>query len=72
MISAAVSDRLRDLSSDAELDGNLGQMLPTRFVPWTKLPMGFMKDVEKGAINLWRQRSETPRSHFGVWSTGHW
>src|ERR1051326_297286 len=59
MVSAAVSDRLRDLLSDAELD-ELGAAVPANFVPWKSLPnsLDFVESVTEGVISLWRERSE--------------
>jgi MoxR-like ATPase len=59
LVGAAVADRLRDLLSDAILD-ELGAEVPTQLLAWEGLPesLDFKKDLEDGAINLWRQRSE--------------
>ena len=59
MVGAAVSERIRDLLSDVELD-ELGAEVPTSAVEWKYLPdsLGFKENLEKGVIDLWTSRSE--------------
>jgi len=59
LVGAAVADRLRDLLSDAILD-ELGAEVPSDLFAWEKLPesLEFKKNLEDGAITLWRQRSD--------------
>lgn len=59
MIGAAVADRLRDLLSDVELDA-LGAEVPSRSVDWEHLSdsLRFRDNLRKGAIDLWKHRSQ--------------
>jgi hypothetical protein len=58
LIGAAVSDRLKDLLSDAEIDA-LGAEVPTQYVPWKKLSnsLKFRESLKTGVLNLWEKRS---------------
>lgn len=58
LIGASVSDRLKDLLSDAEMNA-LGAEVPTTSVPWGKLSdsLQFRNNLEKGVLDLWKNRS---------------
>lgn len=58
MVGAAVSDRLKDLLSDAELN-QLGAEVPEKDVEWNLLSdsLGFKDNLQRGVIDLWKTRS---------------
>lgn len=59
MVGAAVSERMKDLLSDVELD-ELGATLPEKLTDWGSLSdsLGFKHNLSKGVIEPWIERSE--------------
>jgi DNA polymerase III delta prime subunit len=59
MVGAAVSERMKDLLSDVELD-ELGAKLPEKLLDWDSLSdsLGFKQNLSEGVIKPWIERSE--------------
>lgn len=59
MVGAAVSERMKDLLSDVELDA-LGAEIPEKPMAWDSLSdsLGFKDNLSKGVIEPWIKRSD--------------